>query len=300
MKKTVTRTPIVLTQLLTASFLPIAACSPTPSPHEWKELVVTEGHANKIPASWVVTQEGKFAHAIKIPNPVPAESGYRKSMTAGEYFDHLCEKESGSFIFKTVENVDGFAMLRYVNGNSEEQQGDLWWQEAPGLQGRYTLQYDPLADASGFVDPPSFTYKYVELASEDKVGYLKIAEKIEWKQFNKVQKLDKPTSRYGVTWRGIRRDKDRENFIAGYEWLVLDLHTNEVLAVLRNFSQTGNTTNRKDGIHWQIARQCKVLQQISGSKLIRHDEVDWIPRVLKPTVYPKSLERIDQRLKDMK
>jgi hypothetical protein len=64
------------------------------------------------PADPLSTEEGRFAHAIKIPNPVPADSGYKPGMTPEQYFAHLCKTEAGEFIYKTVENVEGLYMMR--------------------------------------------------------------------------------------------------------------------------------------------------------------------------------------------
>lgn len=47
---------------------------------------------------------------------------------------------------------------------------------------------------------------------------------------------DQVTSRYGVVWRGIQRPSDRELGIGGGEILLLDLRTNEILAVKRGFA----------------------------------------------------------------
>jgi hypothetical protein len=64
------------------------------------------------PADPLATEEGRFAHSIKIPNPVPEDSGYKPGMTPEQYFDHLCKTEAGEFIFKTVEDVDGIMQMR--------------------------------------------------------------------------------------------------------------------------------------------------------------------------------------------
>lgn len=282
--------------LFAAFFL--SACAQAEDPKAWKEFVKTEGHVNEIPASWVSTPEGKFAHSIKIPNPVPADSGYKKSMSAREYFDHLCKTESGNFIFKTVENVEGLAMLRAVIGLTEQQQNDVWGSEAPGLSGRHMHLYDPYSRAGGFVDPPHYTYLYAELPNEEQDSFLRFAGSSGYRKYERVDKLTSPSSQYGFTWRGIRRPHDRENLISGYEWIVLDLKAKEVLAVLRNFSQTGNVANRKNGIHWQIARQCPVLSKVNGTKLITREETRWVPRVLKPTQYPQVLRNIDKNSGD--
>ena len=64
------------------------------------------------PADPLATEEGRFAHSIKIPNPLPEDSGYKPGMSTKEYFDHLCKTEAGEFIFKTVEKVEGILQMR--------------------------------------------------------------------------------------------------------------------------------------------------------------------------------------------
>jgi hypothetical protein len=64
------------------------------------------------PVDPLATEEGRLAHSIKIPNPVPDDSGYKLGMTTKEYFDHLCKNEAGEFIFKTVESVEGIYQMR--------------------------------------------------------------------------------------------------------------------------------------------------------------------------------------------
>src|SRR5262245_29955755 len=46
------------------------------------------------PADPMATEEGRFAHSVKIPNPVPEDSGYKPGMTPEEYFAHLCKAEA--------------------------------------------------------------------------------------------------------------------------------------------------------------------------------------------------------------
>jgi hypothetical protein len=68
-------------------------------PVQWTEFVSVEGQPEPVPAQWISTPEGKFAHAIKLPNPVPKDSGYRPDMNPEQYFDHLCKTEVVVFIF---------------------------------------------------------------------------------------------------------------------------------------------------------------------------------------------------------
>lgn len=65
-------------------------------------------------------------------------------------------------------------------------------------------------------------------------------------------------SKYGVTWRGISRPHDRELGIAGSELIVLNLETNEILAVRRGYKRTGGVRNLT-GIWWLTGQTCPKL-----------------------------------------
>ena len=94
------------------------------------------------PADPLATEEGRFAQSIKIPNPVPEDSGYKLGMTPEEYFDHLCKTEAGEFIYKTVENVEGLYMLRPRKEATDYE-----------LEHLYALE-DPYGQAVGEDRPP--------------------------------------------------------------------------------------------------------------------------------------------------
>ena len=76
----------------------------------------------------------------------------------------------------------------------------------------------------------------------------------------KAEVVSEVKSRFGLVWRGIKRPNDREMAIAGSEWIVLDLKTNEVLAVQRNFALTGKTKNTPGGIWWLNAAHCRNIE----------------------------------------
>src|SRR5688572_1767292 len=77
------------------------------------------------------TEEGRFAHSLKIPNPVAMDSGYKLGMTSQEYFDHLCRTEAGEFIYRTVENVEGLYMMRPHDDATDEKLQHLYALEDP-------------------------------------------------------------------------------------------------------------------------------------------------------------------------
>jgi len=247
------------------------------------------------PADPLATEEGRIAQSIKIPNPVPADSGYKPGMTPQEYFEHLCKTEAGEFIYKTVVNVEGLYMMRMRESATSD---DL-------LQHLYAME-DPYGLAVGvrdspqdyFVQPAIGKYQYLEMSlpqasktekSEKYRRYYRDEKAHPGSQFPTaingqfvqvpyvVAVADVPTlqSRYGYTWRGITRPHDRELGIAGGELIILDLQTNEVLAVRRSFVRSGSVRNNLTGVWWLTAGKC--------SKESLKMDAQFINEVLKPT-----------------
>jgi len=226
----------------------------------WVNFVRVPGQAEPVPTEWVATPEGKFAHSIKLPNNLPKNSGYRPGMTSEEYFSELCKTEAGDYIFKTVDNVDGLYLMRPTRRPSDDDLKDLYKLEAPEIERTFQL-WDPKPDqrAQTFVAPPSRLYQFVEEPRQDdgtgafyvrSSGYKKGVSPM------KSEHVSELKSRFGLVWRGLRRPHDRESAIAGSEWIVLDLKTQEVLSVQRNFARTGFARNVVGGVWWLNAISC--------------------------------------------
>lgn len=274
---------------------PVLAQNPPPDKAPpWDRFVTVEGHANPISANWVESDSwARFTHDLKIPNPVPADSGYRFYWTAKKYWEHLCATEAGSFIFKTVDNVDGLLFLRDPGRPSDSDHRDRWKREAPGLQASWQLKSSGVGEwASWFINPPWATYEFIEQPDPPR-GFYRFSGYVQDKSPMRIERITQPTSRYALTWRGIRRPHDREKAISGAEWIVFDRTTNEVLAVLRDYYLTGMTSNESGGIWWLNAARCPFKQKTLGWYGGDAEWAVWTPRVLRPRQYPKRLETID-------
>ena len=219
-----------------------------------KKLIATDSRCilPKIqPADPLATEEGRFAHSIKIPNPVPEDSGYKPGMTPEQYFDHLCKTEAGEFIYKTVENVQGLYQIR------------------PRLKVGYEASHlyaleDPYQGPEGSNEPGYFfvepgRYRFLELPSRTAVVAEPDAKNKVVRYFGydgrKLETMQKEfgvrNSRHGYTWRGISRPHDRELGIGGSELIVLDLQTNEILAVHRGYVRFEiDERFGTSGLHW--------------------------------------------------
>jgi hypothetical protein len=202
---------------------------------------------------WYATEAARFAHALKIPNPVPADSGYRRGMTQQQYFEHLCKTEAGEFIYKTADNVDGIFQMRPRRFSYTTAE----WQHLYAVE-------DPYGYSDGENDNPgrefigTTIYSFLEslpVVHRKEYGFrpdlydkslavppppdAKIARRFddhkEGKPWIKLEYDTKPRARYGFTWRGIKRPSDRDMGIAGGELIVLDLKTSEVMGVRRGY-----------------------------------------------------------------
>lgn len=259
------------------------------------------------PADPLATEEGRFAHSIKIPNPVPEDSGYKPGMTSQDYFEHLCKTEAGEFIYKTVENVEGIYMMRprkaatdwdlehlyaledpYGHTNGETNDFEFLFVEP----NRYQFVEMPLMRerkpswGKQFLDPsyaqvPDVTAKYMRYTGHDSKSPKTMVKRY----------ASALNSRYGFTWRGISRPHDRELGIAGGELIVLNLETREVLGFRRGYAWSGKVKN-STGIWWLTAQACPAYGYRGG----RNKDFDFsfwfVGKVLRPKYYEKSFKEL--------
>jgi hypothetical protein len=194
----------------------IVGQAPRP-PHKWTKFVSVRGQPEPVPVEWVATPEGRFAHDIVIPNPVPKDSGYKRSMSATEYFLHLCETEAGVFVYQSASDVEGFLMLRPPLPPNDRDLKDQYYLEAPVFQSLYqSLGRTTQSRGIEFVSPP---YRVVHvLRRAASTGAMVVEEFVQVFDYEKrTLRLTSttiggfPRSEYAMTWRGLRRPRDREN-----------------------------------------------------------------------------------------
>lgn len=239
-------------------------------------------------------EASRFAHSLTIPNPVPQDSGYRPGMTPDQYFHLLCEKEAGEFIYKVIRNVDGVFELRPREPFRTHTEQHLYEPEDPF---GYYANGRPALSEFAFVGIPFSRYAFFErsagsfllprarLDNFDPSYGSSVPAMAGVERFtgysgelrSMIRTFD--TSRraeYGFTWRGIVRPKDREMGIAGGELIVLDLRTNEVLGVRRNYKQTV-------GLNWLGARSCPQLAvKTSNGTLRAATNFEFVSKILVP------------------
>lgn len=230
----------------------------------WKEFISVAGQPEPVPAQWVSTPEGKLAHSIVIPNPVPKDSGYRWWMSSRKYFEHLCKTEAGEFIFKTVKDVEGFYFARPPRRPTDVDLMARYKLEAPELERTFQLIPDSTEwRARLFVNPPWTLYRYIEEPAPVGTGQSSLFKRssgyVQGKSPMEVKQVSALNSELALIWRGVRREHDRESAIAGSEWIVFNVKSKEVLAVQRNYGLSGFSRGAPDGIWWLNARSCPAV-----------------------------------------
>lgn len=252
-----------------------------------KKLIATDSRCilpKMKPADPLATEEGRFAHSLKIPNPVPADSGYKPGMTPEQYFAHLCKTEAGEFIFKTVEKVEGIYQMRPRDQPTDYELEHLYVLEDP-----YDATDDPNSQ-DYLVQPPFGQYQFMESKrtrddkeiSQQYVRYSRSSEKESKRDYVymdgtrshrvpyivKKEGVPSVISRYGYTWREIQHPHDRELGIVGGELIVMDIQTNDVLGVRRGFIRSGGARNLT-GIWWLGGQVCPLKKALSTSQFIQ-------------------------------
>lgn len=247
---------------------------------------VCGGVAKLKPTDPLATEEGRFAHSIKIPNPVPEDSGYKPGMTPEQYFDHLCKTEAGEFILKTVENVEGLYMMRPRERVFDDHMQHLYAMEDPY---GYT-DWEARDPQTIFVDPPWRIFSFLEtpvlkLTTSETASapYKRYSGYVQDKSPMKEEQVHILKSQFGYTWRGISRPHDRDLGIAGGELIVVNLKTKEVVGVRRGYIRSGSVRNSLTGVWWLTGQVCPKFE-VRKNRPKDGDFSYWfVSKVLKPT-----------------
>lgn len=211
-----------------------------------------------------------------------------KPKLAVQYFNHLCKTEAGEWIFKKVQNVEGLYFARPQATPTTDMLTDPYGPEMPWIQRVFLLTGESLHwQGARFIQPPNYNYRFVEQPRRDVkwqaginepyirlFGYTRepvpvpgvtgvAPDKRDWYTYRdkdpmRIVGVSRPTARYGYTWRGLHRPRDREFGIAGGEVLIYDLQTKEVLAVRRQFLIAFKNPRGPGKAMWEIAASCRM------------------------------------------
>jgi len=185
----------------------------------------------------LATATGRLAQSITLPTTVAPKS-YLPGMTSDAYFNELC-REAGEFIFSTVNDVEGVMQVRPRKIAVYEMLEHLYAMEDPYGYREWEARNPELF----YVGPNAYRFFEKPIKDDEPFAAVSRYSGYDGKDRKTMQKevQVRPSSRYGVIWRGIARANDREMGIAGGELIVVELNTMQVLGVKRGFAYTGDT-----------------------------------------------------------
>jgi hypothetical protein len=270
-------------------------------PRDWEHttFVNVDGQPLPVPQEWVATPEGLFAHAIRLPEPLPVDSGYRINLSSEQYFQQLCAKEAGQFVYRVVENVDGIYQARPRDRVENYPFTHLYAIEDPAaIYMDYAMFGKPW---SGWIGPKAYHYLETPMTGPayraDRSTHFDASMRKPAPPNAKVSRYleaggndDKfirrefsfaPRARYGYVWRGIRREMDRELGIAGGELIALDFSNNEVLGVFRYYKRASLAKGVLD-VAWH--QGCPQLLRGESLPRFHMSGFEFLSAVLRPTI----------------
>ena len=158
---------------------------------------------------------------------------YREAAWA--HFQRRCKEHAGEQIHKTVDHVDSLLLLKPRGQASDAELRDQHWRGdpyghdsiLPDSEIRNFVAYLDERDIATFRETSRPGYPYLETKSV-LYGYRRYQLDQTGSKIIEVQ-IEKPVSRYAVTWEDISTEEDRKYWVAGGLLQVLDLRTNEVL-----------------------------------------------------------------------
>lgn len=223
----------------------------------------------------------------------------RNEMIA-ERFKKLCREQAGDKIYRTVEGVEGFLIMRPRKPTKDLQEYlDQFWMGDPyghsdleAENPEYVFLSDrPAFDGASVKISPLTGYDFIELPltlSADAVAssYLRIEARKRYVDSHGQQRIDykkatveRPRSRYGYDWEDISSDEERKYWIAGGRMRIVDLSTQETIA-----ERTGYVIDLEQGaragggIPWLVAQSnaCPPFQSAHTKAK------EFVAKVLKP------------------
>ena len=182
---------------------------------------------------------------------------------AWAYFKKKCETEAGEKIYKTFTGVKSVLVIKPLPPATEKDLFDQFWYgdpySAPAHSQRGKLEALRLASITA---PVSFGvqghgYEFVELLLPNKSGANKFVRYSysEGASEHFEQFIDKPTSRFAVSWDDISTPEDRKYWVAGSRLRIVDITNDGVIGErIGYFIEAGFGSNAGQRRPWLTSR----------------------------------------------
>lgn len=167
-----------------------------------------------------------------------AQKRHAYAREAWAYFKKLCDEKSGQKIYKTFTGVKSVLIVKPLPPATEKDLYDQYWYGDPYSNAT------PMSDRAGSVaetlisrlrlttlskgGQPGFEFVELKRIENDVERFQRLAPLPNYPHSTKTE-IDKPVSRFGVTWEDISAPEDRKHWVAGSRLRIIDLTNNSVV-----------------------------------------------------------------------
>jgi hypothetical protein len=176
-----------------------------------------------IPVRWMIEKAQRDAYALE----------------AWAYFKKKCETEAGEKIYKTYTGIKSVLVVKPLPPATEKDLYDQFWYGDPysapahSQRGKYeaSILASQNAPASFGSGGPGFKFVeyYVSGDGEAAEMYVKYSYPVATGELQQVR-IDRPTSRFYVSWEDISNTEDRKYWVAGSRLRIVDSEDNSTVA----------------------------------------------------------------------
>jgi hypothetical protein len=166
-----------------------------------------------------------------------AQERYNYSREAWAYFKKLCDEKAGEKIYKTYTGVRSLLVLKPLPPARENDLFDQFWYGDPYSNAtpwdkRWMSTASILTLNSRRPDGIQNGFEFVEVKIEvhGATQFKRITRPPSPDKVSSVEDIEKPVSRFGISWEDISSPADRAYWVAGSRLRVFDLADNSVVA----------------------------------------------------------------------
>jgi hypothetical protein len=198
-------------------------------------LAVRGGRSRRAKAVWMLVVIAVFGF-FPVQGWIETAQRDAYAREAWTYFKKLCDEKSGEKIYKTHAGVKSVLVVKPLPPATDKDHYDQFWYgdpySYPAHENRGETRAASLLGTTVLFDRASRGFDFVEMTNFTSDGaVIRLSPVTGGIQKNYyTQRIDKPISRFGVSWEDISTPEDRQFWVAGSRLRVIDLWDNSVVA----------------------------------------------------------------------
>lgn len=200
-------------------------------------LAIRYGKGTRGKIIWATVAIAAFGY---LPGKAMIEQQQRDAYAkeAWAYFKKLCDEKAGEKIYKTHTGVKSVLVVKPLPPATEKDLYDQFWYGDPYSNAtpwdrRGEQKAGTLIGQQRFISGRGeigFEFFELEITAKDGKGFQRVEPSQVPPYFVAKFSIDKPKSRFGVSWEDISASDDRKFWVAGSRFRVIDLIDNSIVA----------------------------------------------------------------------